>query len=533
VFRLSSYRRPWRRLVASLAAAALLGTGCSGPSDGAGNAAGQPPASSTPRSDTQPTPTDTAPTLAMPPAPQGLRRFYEQRVSWQPCAQGFECATVTAPLDYADPDGMTISLRVSRRPADEPRERIGAMLVNPGGPGVPGIPYAPSAVAQFRSDVLARYDIVGFDPRGVGTSDAVDCLTDAELDDFIGLDPTPNDAQAVVAAKRAITELGRGCVQGSGNLAAHVSTTEAARDMDLIRAVVDSPRMHYYGGSYGTLLGATYADLFPERVGNMVLDGAIDPTLSPTEQAVQQAEGFQTALDAYLESCVQAGDCPLGDTVPEAEQGLIRLLEQIDANPLPGSDGRTLTVGRAELGVWLPLYVPELWSTLTLALRAAQEGQGAPLLRLSDFYVSRGPNGYQDNSMEALYAINCLDRPVSLSTQQVRQLLPRFERVSPVFGAVFAWGLLGCPDWPVRTSEPIPRIDAPGAAPIVVVGTTGDPATPYESAVALADQLESGVLVTRVGEGHTGFGRGNRCVDDAINDFYAEHVVPDDGLRCG
>jgi hypothetical protein len=184
------------------------------------------------------------------------------------------------------------------------------------------------------------------------------------------------------------------------------------------------------------------------------------------------------------------------------------------------------------LGVWLPLYVPQLWPSLTDALRRVQRGDGSALIRLSDLYTSRGPTGYLDNSLEALYAVNCLDQPAGRTPAQVRRLVPRFERVSPTFGEVFAWFLIGCPHWPVHTAERIPRIDAAGAPPIVVVGTTGDPATPYESAVALARQLRSGVLVTRVGQGHTGFGRGNDCVDDAVNDFFASGTVPPDGLRC-
>jgi pimeloyl-ACP methyl ester carboxylesterase len=467
-----------------------------------------------------------------PPA-EGLRRFYQQRVSWRPCTGGFECGEVQVPLDYDNPDGATLGLAVSRHPAGEPARRRGAILVNPGGPGASGITYAPTAVTQFRSDVLDRYDVVGFDPRGVASSEGVDCLSDAELDRFVALDPTPDNAAAVAEAERAIAAFGRGCVHGSGRLAGHVSTPEAARDMDIIRAAVDSPELNYYGASYGTLLGATYADLFPRRVGAMVLDGAVDPSQSVIEENLAAAAGFQTALRAYLRFCVNQRDCPLGRSVSAAEDRLNALLERIDVSALPAGGGRRLTIGHAVLGVWLPLYVPELWPSLTEALRRVESGDGSALIRLSDLYTSRGPGGYLDNSLEALYAVNCLDQPAGRTPAQVRRLVPRFERVSPTFGEVFAWFLIGCPDWPVRTAEHIPRIDAPGAPPIVVVGTTGDPATPYESAVALARQLRTGVLVTRVGEGHTGFGRGNECVDDAVNDFIASGKVPPDGLRCG
>ncbi|MGH3367218.1 MAG: alpha/beta fold hydrolase [Nocardioidaceae bacterium] len=507
-----------------LTVSVLVSTGCSGSSLPADDDA-HPGVAPSPRA-------IPAPTEPMPSAPDGLGRFYRQRLTWEPCTGGFVCTTVQVPLDYADPSGDSVGLAVSRRPAEEPSKRTGALLVNPGGPGVSGVDYAPTAAAQFRPDVQARYDIVGFDPRGVAGSEAIDCLSDDQLDAFVASDPTPDDDPAAQAAIASLTALGRGCVEGSGRLTGHVSTVEAARDLDIIRSVLRSPQLHYYGASYGTLLGATYADLFPERVGAMVLDGAIDPTLSVVREAMQQARGFQTAADAYLRYCVEQGDCPLGDSVPAATRSLTGLLASIDADPLPGSGGRELTVGHAVLGLWLPLYAPELWPTLSQALSAAIAGDGSALLRLSDFYTSRGPNGYRDNTMEALYAVNCLDHPSSRSIAEVRELVPRFEAVSPLFGEGFAWGLLGCGDWPVRAGEPMPTIHAQGAPPIVVVGTTRDPATPYQGSVALAEQLRSGVLVTREGDGHTGFKMGSECVDDAVNGFFASGAVPRDGLRC-
>ena len=527
-------RWPYRPLAPVCAGALLLLTGCSAVSSLSGEDTPSPSAPLT--RDTAPdrageggasAPSDTGPATGA-----GLRRFYTQQVSWHPCTSGFECAKVKVPLDYRHPDRGAIALTVSRRPAGNPDERVGAILVNPGGPGASGITYAPTAVSHFRSDVLDRYDIVGFDPRGVASSEGVDCLSDQDLDAFISLDPTPDNAAAAAEARRAITAFGRGCVRGSGRLAAHMSTPEASRDMDIIRAVVDSPEFNYYGASYGTLLGATYADLFPDRLGAMVLDGAIDPQESLVQENLDAAAGFETALRAYLRFCVHQGSCPLGDNEAAAEVNLDALLDRIDAHPIPAGRGRQLSFGQAVLGVWLPLYVPELWSSLSAALVQAKSNDGSGLVRLSDLYTSRGPKGYVDNSMEALYAVNCLDNPSSRSVEDVRRLIPRFEKASPTFGDVFAWFLIGCPHWPVHTAEPIPKIDAPGAPPIVVVGTTGDPATPYSSAVALAKELTSGVLVTRVGEGHSGFGRGNQCVDDAVNDFFAEGKVPEDGLRC-
>ncbi len=477
------------------------------------------------------TPRATPPT---PSAPQGLQQFYGQEISWESCDEDFDCGEVEVPLDYADPEGEAIEIALKSLPAGDDDERLGSLVINPGGPGVSGIEYVEQAEAQFGDDVLDHYDVVGFDPRGVAASSPVDCLSDDQLDEFIGADPAPDDAEETEDLLAQTENFGQGCVELSGNVAAHVSTTEVARDLDLIRAALGEPRLDYFGASYGTLLGATYAELFPDNVGRMVLDGAVDPSLSAKQAALDQAAGFQRAAEAYLANCVdEEEDCPLGDTVEEAEQNLRQFLADLDAQPIAGDAERELTQGRAILGVWLPLYVEELWPVLDQALTAAiDEGDGSLLLRLADFYVSREESGYANNSIEALYAINCLDHSTEGSVDEVRASIPEFERVSPIFGEVFAWGALGCGDWPVEAAEPVPSIDAAGADPIVVVGTVRDPATPYEWAVAMAEQLESGVLVSREGDGHTGYGRGNECVDSAVEDYLLDGTVPRDGLEC-
>ncbi|MPZ61368.1 MAG: alpha/beta fold hydrolase [Propionibacteriales bacterium] len=485
--------------------------------------------SDTPEAGSTPTPPE-----PMPPAPPGLQQFYDQDVTWEECegSTDFECTTVRVPLDYARPDGRTLGLAVSRRVADSETDRIGAILLNPGGPGGSGIDFAPAAVSRLDGEVLKQFDLVGFDPRGVARSEGLDCLSDAELDEFLAVDPSPENAGEVVELLRSAADLGRHCVDADAGLAAHMSTTEVARDLEVIRSVVRSPDLHYLGTSYGTLLGATYADLYPERVGRMVLDAALDPSLGPVDTSLIQARGFETAVRAYLANCVSQ-DCPLGDSVAEAARGLHELLEEIDEQPLPAAGGRELTVSNAIYGVWLPLYVADLQPQLTQALEAAQDGDGSPLLALSDFYTERGPEGYQGNTMEALAAVTCLEREgPELTEERVRKLLPRFERASPTFGDVFAWGLLGCSGWPVETSDPIPEIDAPDAPPIPVIGGTRDPATPYEFAEGLAGDLRSGVLVTRVGDGHGSFGSGNQCIADLVNRFFADGEVPEDGVRC-
>ncbi len=462
----------------------------------------------------------------------GLERYYAQQASWESCREAMLCSTIEVPLDYADPGGDTIELSLIKVPAGSKRQRVGSLLVNPGGPGGSGVEYAARASSYFGTEILQAFDIIGFDPRGVGESTPVQCLSDDELDEFVAADPDPETAAEIAAGDELLAEFGEGCVEESGELAAHMSTVEAARDMDIIRAVVGDRRLSYFGASYGTFLGATYADLFPQRVGRMVLDGAIDPSLSNKEMSLVQAKGFETALRAYVGYCVDTGDCFLGATVDQGTQRIRAFLDQVDAEPIAGSGDRRLTVGNAVLGIWAPLYNEGYWPLLSSALKAAFEGNGAALLALSDAYTSRGPNGYLDNSLEALYAVNCLDHDDSIPAEQVPALIPEFERASPTFGAIFAFGLSSCSQWPVDTGRVPGAITAEGAAPILVIGTSRDPATPLEWAEALADQLDSGVLVRRDGDGHTGYHAGNTCVDDVVESYLVSGKTPKGQVSC-
>jgi pimeloyl-ACP methyl ester carboxylesterase len=377
------------------------------------------------------------------------------------------------------------------------------------------------------------YDVVGFDPRGTGASRPVDCLGDDELDQYVAEDPDPDSPAEVATYAHFVRALGAGCRARSGELAAHVTTVEAARDMDVLRAALGERRLDYFGASYGTKLGATYADLFPSRVGRMVLDGAVDPELSSRELSLEQAAGFETALRAYVADCVASQQgCFLGDSVDAGLARIRGLLDRVDARPLPTAGDRELRVGNAFYGVVLPLYDRDYWPVLSQALAAALEGHGDLLLRLSDLYSSRSATGYTDNSIEANYAINCLDDPWAVTPEQVPAAYPDFERASPTFGRVFAWGLATCGGIAVSSPAHDRTIRAAGAPPIVVLGTTRDPATPYAWAVSLADELASGVLVSRDGDGHTGYHAGNACVDRAVESYLDEGTVPPDGLSC-
>ena len=460
-----------------------------------------------------------------------LEPFYSQELDWESCQDDAECATLSVPLDYADAAGETIEVALLKVPARDARQ--GSLVVNPGGPGAPGTQYAAAASRVFREPLLRAFDIVGFDPRGTGESAPVDCLTDDELDDYLASDPNPDTAAEEQEFADFVEAFGEGCAQRSGNAVNHVSTIEAARDMDVLRAALGESTLTYLGASYGTKLGATYAELFPDRVGRLVLDGAVDVSLDNRQLGLEQAAGFETALRSYIENCVDTTEtCFLGDTVDEGLATITDLVTDIESDPLPAADGRELQVGNAFYGIITPLYNRDYWSYLSAALRSALDGDGTALMQLADIYSSRGPEGYTDNSSEAIFAINCLDDPSAADFEAVEAELPAYEEASPTFGSIFAWSLTSCGGSQGRTTEKPLEIRAEGAAPILVVGTTRDPATPLKWAEALAEQLESGVLLRRDGDGHTAYNSGNECIDTAIESYLLEGTVPADPTDC-
>ena len=459
--------------------------------------------------------------------------YYAQRPTWTTCGNGFQCARIQVPLDYADPTSTAISLSLIRLPASDPGHRIGALLINPGGPGVSGVDYAREAAGGFSDSIRAHYDIVGFDPRGVGASTPVECINDKQQDALMAYDgspDTPAEEQGLIAIS---TQFADGCEKHSAALLSHVGTVDAARDMDIIRAVMGDAKLHYYGASYGTYLGAMYANEFPGKVARMVLDGALDPSLSAVDLARGQLTGFVNALAAFLADCLKHRDCPVS-TVTEGQARITALVNGADAHPLPSSSGRPVTQSLVILGVLFPLYDRQGgWAVLRQALTQGFKGNGDLLLQIADEYSGRNADGhYPTNENEATYAVNCLDRPDHSSIADYEALARSFEQTSPLFGAYFAWGDAPCSVWPVQpTTEPGP-LHAVGAPPIIVVGTTRDPATPYQWAVNLAAQLTSGILLTRVGDGHTAYGRGSSCIDNAIQNYLVAGALPPKGTVC-
>ncbi|MGW4570078.1 alpha/beta hydrolase [Streptomyces tendae] len=523
------------RFRAALLAAALLATACS--AGGASTSAGSPAARAVGSTE--------AATAALTPLPQAtpseLAPYYEQKLAWRDCGvPGFQCATMKAPLDYAKPGEGDVRLAVARKKATGPGKRLGSLLVNPGGPGGSAIGYLQQyAGIGYPAKVRAQYDMVAVDPRGVARSEPVECLDGPEMDAYTQTDVTPDDAGETDELVDAYKEFAEGCGADAPKLLRHVSTLEAARDMDVLRAVLGDEKLTYVGASYGTFLGATYAGLFPDRTGRLVLDGAMDPSLPARRLNLEQTEGFETAFQSFAKDCVRQPDCPLGDknTAPDqVGKNLKSFFDDLDAKPLPAgdADGRKLTESLATTGVIAAMYDEGAWQQLRESLTSAiKEKDGAGLLILSDSYYEREADGGYSNLMFANAAVNCLDLPAAFSSpDEVRDALPEFEKASPVFGEGLAWSSLNCAYWPVKPTGEPHRIEAAGATPIVVVGTTRDPATPYRWAEALSDQLASGHLLTYEGDGHTAYGRGSTCIDSAINTYLLRGTAPEDGKRC-
>ncbi|MET9514991.1 alpha/beta hydrolase [Streptomyces sp. NPDC002994] len=469
-------------------------------------------------------------------APAALATYYAQKLSWRDCgAPGFQCATMKAPLDYRKPEKADIKLAVSRKKATGPGKRIGSLLVNPGGPGGAAIGYLQAyAAVGYPAPVRARYDMVAVDPRGVARSEPVECLTGKEMDAYTQVDQTPDDQGETGKLVTSFKGFAAGCEKRSDAILPHVSTVEAARDMDILRAVLGDGKLNFVGASYGTFLGATYAELFPARAGRLVLDGAMDPSLAAREMNRDQTAGFETAFQAFAADCVKREDCPLGTGTPnEAGERLKGFFDELDAKPVPTGQSRPLGESLATTGVIAAMYDESAWPQLRSALTRATGGDGAELLALADTYYERSADGSYTNLMYANAAVNCLDLPPAFTgPDEVRNELPAFEKASPVFGEGLAWASLTCGYWPAKATGTPHRIEAKGAAPIVVVGTTRDPATPYKWAQSLAGQLDSGTLLTYDGDGHTAYGRGSDCVDTAINTYLLEGTAPKDGKKC-
>lgn len=466
-------------------------------------------------------------------APAGLEKFYTQDVQWSPCEGGkFDCATVKVPIDYANPAGDTAGLALIRLNG---RNAKGSLLVNPGGPGGSGYDMVKdSAQTMFTAKLLDSYNVIGFDPRGVKRSAPVTCVGDSERDALREFTADPDTDAGLAATFAEQKKLIDACQAHSGPMLAHTDTVSAAKDMDIIRAAASRQvQLDYLGYSYGTFLGSTYATLFPDRVGRMVLDGALDPSLDNHEITRGQAKAFEAAVHSYVRSCLSQSGCPLSGPEDAAVARIQALLATVKQSPLHTTSSRTVNSTDFVNGFILPLYNDQNWPALTQALTGALKGDGSGMLRLADIAADREQDGtYSSNSNFAFMAYNCLDYSTDADPAAMRAEAEQLKQDSPTLGEFFAYGGVNCRDWPykpVRTPAPAHYT---GQSPILVVGTTGDPATPYQWAGNLRNQLGNAALLTWKGEGHTAYGRGSTCVDSAVDSYLVDRKAPTDGARC-
>ncbi|HEY4226493.1 MAG TPA: alpha/beta hydrolase [Pseudolysinimonas sp.] len=463
-----------------------------------------------------------------------LEPYYSQVLKWSSCSSGFQCTEVTAPMNWKDPSQATIKLALIRKPATG--TRLGSLLVNPGGPGASGYDFVRDSLNYAVDATLrANYDIVGFDPRGVGHSTAIDCGGATVLDHFnYDIIPgTPGSDSWIADAEQENAEFGQDCLDHTGALLQYVDTNSAARDLDLLRAVLGDKKLNYLGYSYGTLLGATYAELYPKKTGRLVLDGALDPATTDFTVTDIQAKGFESAMRAWLKSCIGSTDCPFTGTVDGAMTQIGQLLDQLQASPLTNSDGRQLGANTMFVAIILPLYNKDNWPYLNKLFDEVRAGETTTAFLLADSYNDRNQDGsYASNSTEAFVAINCLDYVSDSSIATMRSEAAQLDKDAPIFGPRMAWGGTSCAKWPFAATRVRGPITAAGSSDILVVGTTNDPATPYVWAQNLAKELQHGHLITYHGEGHTAYNKSNSCVNNAVDDYFVKGTVPAKDPMC-
>jgi len=450
----------------------------------------------------------------------GLSGYLKQSVEWSPCDED-ECARILAPLDYANPAAAAVTLSLRRQPATK-SPRLGTLFVNPGGPGASGTDLAES----FDNDGLEQYDILGWDPRGTGASTPVQCFSDRQADAFNNLDGSPDDEAERAALIEGVFDFGKSCWERSGSLLEHISTIETVRDLDLMRELVGDAKLSYLGYSYGTQIGATYAELFGEFTGRLVLDAAVN--ITDTDEVIQ-AMGFDLALGNFASWCAKEA-CALGSSKDEVLDLITGLLDKLDSAPLKVGE-RKLTQTLAATGIAALLYGGKsTWPTLAASVLAATKGRGDALLWGADFLNSRDEDGTHDPMFFALPAISCADDSTEQGVLDADRLWAEDQQKAPIFGKYFG-PQYTCALWPVR---PARRLDIRGASaqPLLVIGGTGDNATPYQQAVDMADQLKSATLVTYEGEGHGTFGGKSECVDRIVVNYLVKGTMPAEGVRC-
>ena len=454
-----------------------------------------------------------------PETPTTLAAYYSQVLQWQSCYENYQCADLLVPIDYTELKTGTFQISVLKYPTTS-EKKLGSLIVNPGGPGGSGVDYAYAAEYLFSPAILKAYDIVGFDPRGVGRSEPIVCLSDKELDANYASDSKPDNeqefAQILIESKKFIQQ----CEEKNKHLTSF-STANAARDMDILRQVIGDKQLNYMGKSYGTFLGTLYAQFFPGKVGHMVLDGAVDPTISNFQQGLTQAVAFDKAFAAFAADCNTRSNCPLPKDKSAAIAEMKKILSQLSDKP-----NKRLSESLVLLGVAAALYDSATgWPKLRAAITEVKKGKAGKFLALADEYTGRTEEGdYTTNEFDSGAIIDCLDFTDARSVKQMKEDAKVFAEQAPLFGPYLAYGGLVCQYF--ETPKATEVVPTKTANPVVIIGTTGDPATPYEWAQGLHRILTNSVLISLTGQGHTGQGQGNACVDDQVDAFYLESKTP-------
>jgi pimeloyl-ACP methyl ester carboxylesterase len=451
---------------------------------------------------------------------------------WEACGVGQQCAWLTVPIDHADPSLGSLDLRVVRVLARGPSSR-GALVVNPGGPGASGADFVRLFALSAPEAIREQFDLVGFDPRGVGQSSPIRCLSDARLAQFLRTDSTPQTLREQRIFMQRASAFGPGCLADQPRLAPHLNSEQTISDMNQLREALGEPRLNFLGFSYGTLLGARFAETFPDRVGRFVLDGGVDSELTLMQASRDQATGFQQALQRFAAQCARQSRCTLGGTPTQVIQNINALLRQLQKQPIPTAGPTTLVQSEAITAIATAMYSTEIWPTLERALTRARAGDGTLLQRLA--YVANdqvGPKRFASNIAFAFLATLCLDLPAPPGRSGLAAAAQRWSTGAaiPELTRALAWSNAACHSW-FRHGPPPTGVSSTTTAPIMIIGTRFDPATPYHWSQKLRRALPTSALLTYDGDGHTAFASGVRCVDDAVSAYLLTGVARDQTCR--
>lgn len=468
-----------------------------------------------------------------------LAEYEQQKLDWSSCYEYFDCAELRVPIDYQDLSVGTFRISVLRSAARDQDNRLGSIVVNPGGPGGSGVDYAYNADYIFSPDITDHYDVVGFDPRGVAMSEPISCFTPEELDKNLASDSKPDNDAEIAATLEESERFAEKCAENTEHLE-HFSTIETARDMDILRAALGEKKLNYVGKSYGTYLGTLYADIFPNNVGRFVLDGAVDPNIPMKEQNLSQAMGFDKALAAFVKDCATQSDCPFTGTPAQAQATIIATLQAAATAPLPqktptDGDDRIITESIIIIGMASSLYDDvDGWPKLRQAFTESAQNYGDTFLQLADEYSGRNPDGtFRSNDFDSGAVIDCLDWRDRRTVDQYKADAQEFAAKAPVFGPYIAFSGVHCQFFPQPSTQRTPNtLTKIKTAPIIVIGTIRDPATPYSWSVSLAKIFTGSRLISLDADGHTGHGRGSACVDSAVDEYLLEGTLPPANLSC-